>query len=255
MEIRGTTAFVTGGASGLGAGTVRALHAKGASVVIVDMNADAGEALAKELGDGAVFARADVANPDDVSGALGSADSMPPLRIVVNCAGIAWATRTLNKEGMPHDMDSFRKVIEVNLIGTFNVMRLSAAVMAKTDPLEYGERGVIVNTASVAALEGQIGQIAYSASKGGVAAMALPAARDLAPVGIRVNTIAPGLIDTPMLSLLPESAREALAQSVNFPKRLGTPTDYASLVVQLAENGYINGELIRLDGGLRMQPK
>jgi NAD(P)-dependent dehydrogenase (short-subunit alcohol dehydrogenase family) len=176
-------------------------------------------------------------------------------RIAVSCAGIGWAQRTIGRNGEPHDFDAFKTVVNVNLIGTFNVMRIAASAMSKTDPLEDGERGVIVNTASVAAFEGQIGQISYSASKGGVVGMTVPAARDLAPVGIRVNTIAPGLMDTPLLGLLPEENRKALGAGVLFPKRLGTPAEFGQLVIAIAENGYLNGETIRLDGGLRMPPK
>jgi NAD(P)-dependent dehydrogenase (short-subunit alcohol dehydrogenase family) len=178
-----------------------------------------------------------------------------PLRIAVNCAGLGAAMRTINRDGSPHDFDVFKFVVNVNLVGTFNVIRLAASAISKTEPLENGERGAIVNTASVAAFDGQIGQIAYSASKGGIVGMTLPAARDLAPVGIRVCTIAPGLMDTPLLGMLPEDQRQALGSGVLFPKRLGSPTEYAALVAAIVENGYMNGETIRLDGGLRMPPK
>ena len=255
MQIQGTAALVTGGASGLGEATVRRLTAAGAQCTIIDRNAERGEQLAKELGGDTKFISVDVADADSVTEAVAVAGESAPLRIAVNCAGIGWVGRTINKDSSPHDMGSFQKVIEVNLLGTFNVMRLAASAIAKVEPLEFGERGVIINTASIAAFDGQIGQLAYSASKGGIVGMTLPAARDLAPVGIRVVTIAPGLMDTPLLALLPEPQREALAAGVNFPKRLGSADDYASLVQQICENGYLNGETIRLDGGLRMPPK
>jgi NAD(P)-dependent dehydrogenase (short-subunit alcohol dehydrogenase family) len=255
MNIQGTAALVTGGASGLGEATVRRLARGGATCTIIDRNAEAGERLAKELGGAAKFVAADVADEEAIAEAVSVAGESAPLRIAVNCAGIGWVGRTINKDGSPHDMGAFRKVIEVNLIGTFNVMRWAASAMSKTDPLEFGERGVIVNTASIAAFDGQIGQLAYSASKGAIVGMTLPAARDLAAVGVRVCTIAPGLMDTPLLALLPEPQRQALAQGVNFPKRLGAPDDFAFLVEQIVENGYLNGETIRLDGGLRMPPK
>lgn len=255
MEIQGAVALVTGGASGLGEATVRRLVAAGGKAVIVDMNPEKGEALVKELGDATRFAHVDVTNPEQVDGAIDEASSMGPLRIAVNCAGIGWASRTIGRDGTPHDLDVYRKVIEVNTIGTFNVLSRSASAMSQTDPLDDGERGVVVNTASVAFSDGQIGQIAYSTSKAGVVGMTLPAARDLAPVGVRVCTIAPGLMDTPMLGLLPEEQRAALAKDVVFPKRLGSPDDYARLVESIVTNPYLNGETIRLDGGLRMPPK
>jgi NAD(P)-dependent dehydrogenase (short-subunit alcohol dehydrogenase family) len=253
MKLTGSVALVTGGASGLGAATVRRLVAAGAKAVIVDRDEARGNALATELGQ--AFAKADVTDPAQVEAAITMANSIGPLRVVVSCAGVGWAARTLDKTGKPHDLELFKTVIGVNLVGTFNVLRLGASAISKTDPLENGERGVIVNTASVAAFDGQIGQIAYAASKGGVAAMTLPAARDLAPVGIRVLTIAPGIFDTPMLGALPEEKRAALAADVVFPKRLGNPDEYGALVVAIAENGYLNGETIRLDGSLRMPPK
>jgi NAD(P)-dependent dehydrogenase (short-subunit alcohol dehydrogenase family) len=253
MKLSGSVALVTGGASGLGAATVRRLVAGGARAVIVDRDEARGAALASELGQ--TFAKADVTNTAEVEAAVAQAEGLGPLRIVVSCAGVGWAARTLDKTGKPHDLELFQKVIGVNLIGTFNVLRLGAAAIAKTQPLEHGERGVIVNTASVAAFDGQIGQIAYAASKAGVAGMTLPAARDLAPAGIRVITIAPGLFDTPMLAGLPEDKRAALAADVVFPKRLGNPDEYGAMVAAIAENGYLNGETIRLDGSLRMPPK
>ena len=253
MKLSGSVALVTGGASGLGAATVRRLVAAGARAVIVDRDEARGTQLASELGQ--VFAKADVTDAGQVEAAIAQATSLGPLRVVVSCAGVGWASRTLDKTGKPHDLELFKTVIGVNLVGTFNVLRLGASAIAKTDPLDTGERGVIVNTASVAAFDGQIGQIAYAASKAGVAGMTLPAARDLAPVGIRVITIAPGIFDTPMLGALPEDKRAALAADVVFPKRLGSPDEYGAMVVAIAENGYLNGETIRLDGGLQMPPK
>ena len=248
--------MVTGGASGLGAATVRRLVAGDAKVVIVDRDEAAGDLLARELGPkSALFMPADIADAAQVDLAIAQATALGPLRICVSCAGVGWAARTLDKTGAPHDLDLFKTVVSINLVGTFNVMRLAAAAMAKADPLEHGERGVIINTASVAAYEGQIGQIAYAASKAGVVGMTLPAARDLAPVGIRVVTIAPGIMDTPMLGALPADKREALAKDVVFPKRLGAPADYAELVATIVGAGYLNGETIRLDGALRMPPR
>jgi NAD(P)-dependent dehydrogenase (short-subunit alcohol dehydrogenase family) len=256
MKLTGSVALVTGGASGLGAATVRRLAAGGAKVVIVDRDEAKGKALAEELGrDVASFAQADVTEPAQISAAIDQALSLGAFRIAVSCAGVGWASRTLDKTGKPHDLDLFKTVIGVNLVGTFNVLRLAASAISKSEPLEHGERGVIVNTASVAAFDGQIGQIAYAASKGGVAAMTLPAARDLSPAGIRVVTIAPGIFDTPMLGALPEEKRAALAADVVFPKRLGDPAEYGQLVAAIVENGYLNGEVIRLDGSLRMPPK
>ncbi|QBI52311.1 SDR family NAD(P)-dependent oxidoreductase [Streptomonospora litoralis] len=257
MELNGVAALVSGGASGLGEATVKDLAAAGASVVIADLNAERGEALAKEVG--GTFVATDVSDEDQVQAAVQAAvDTGRPLRAAVSCAGIGWATRTVNKEGVPHDLASYKKVVEVNLIGTFNVVRLSAAAMSSTEPAnEDGERGAIVNTASVAGLEGQIGQIAYSSSKGGIIGMTVPAARDLAAAGIRVNTIAPGILDTPIYGQGPESEefKQRLAAPVPFPKRLGTGAEFAKLVRSLVENTYINAEVVRLDGGLRMPPK
>ncbi|MBA3395263.1 MAG: SDR family NAD(P)-dependent oxidoreductase [Deltaproteobacteria bacterium] len=256
MKLSGAVALVTGGASGLGAATVRRLAAGGAKVVIVDRDEARGTALASELGASvAVFAKTDVTDPAQLTAAIEQAVALGPLRVAVSCAGVGWAARTLDKTGKPHDLELFRTVIGVNLVGTFNVLRLAAAAIAKTDVLDHNERGVIVNTASVAAFDGQIGQIAYAASKAGVAGMTLPAARDLAPAGIRVVTIAPGLFDTPMLGALPEDKRAALAADVVFPKRLGDPAEYGALVAAIVENSYLNGETIRLDGSLRMPPK
>ena len=256
MQIEEVGALVTGGASGLGEATVRRLTARGAIVTIVDRDGARAEALAKELGRGTQFAAADVTDADQVQAAVDQAAAAAPLRIVVNCAGLGWAQRVVNRDGSPHDLGAFQFVVNVNLIGTFNGMRLGAAAIAKTEPVnDDGERGVVVNTASVAAFDGQTGQIAYSASKGGIVGMTLPAARDLAPVGIRVLTVAPGTMDTPLLGQLPEEGRQALAANIPFPKRLGQPEDFAALVEHLVENDYLNGETIRLDGALRMPPK
>jgi NAD(P)-dependent dehydrogenase (short-subunit alcohol dehydrogenase family) len=253
MDIQGYSAIVTGGASGLGEATVRRLHAAGALVVIVDMNAEKGEALARELG--ANFAATNVTDAASVQAAIDRAVAQAPLGIAVSCAGIGPAARTVGRDGSAHDLDLYRKVIEVNLIGTFNVLRLAAAAMAKNEPNADGERGVIVNTASVAAFDGQIGQIAYSSSKGGVVGMTLPAARDLMQLGIRVMTIAPGTFDTPLLAGMPQNVREALAAGIPFPRRLGNPAEYGALVETIVKNAYLNGEVIRLDGALRMPPR
>lgn len=253
MKLQGSVALVTGGASGLGAATVRRLSDGGAKVLVVDRDEARGQALAQEVG--GAFAKADVTDGAQVEAAVAAAAQLGTLRIAVSCAGVGFGARTLDRTGKPHDLDAFKHVIGVNLIGTFNVLRLAAAQIAQAEPLEHGERGVIVNTASVAAFDGQIGQLAYAASKGGVAAMTLPAARDLAPVGIRVLTIAPGIFDTPMLGALKEDVRAALAKDVVFPKRLGDPAEYGALVAAIVETGYLNAETIRLDGGIRMPPK
>jgi NAD(P)-dependent dehydrogenase (short-subunit alcohol dehydrogenase family) len=253
MKLNGSVALITGGASGLGAATARRLIAGGAKAVLVDRDEARGQALAREIG--ATFAKADVTDAGQVEAAVATAVQLGPLRIAVSCAGVGWAARTLDKTGKPHDLELFKTVIGVNLIGTFNVLRLAAAAIARSEPVDHGERGVIVNTASVAAFDGQIGQIAYAASKAGVAGMTLPAARDLAPAGIRVVTIAPGIFDTPMLGTLPEDRRAALAADVVFPKRLGDPAEYGALVAAIVETGYLNAETIRLDGGIRMPPK
>lgn len=253
MEIAGKSALVAGGASGLGEATARALVEAGAGVTIVDLNAAKGEALAVELG--ATFVAADVTDEAAVSTAVESAAGRDGgLRISVCCAGIGWAERVAHKGG-PHNLEFFSNVVKVNLIGTFNVLRLAAAAMSENEPDEEGERGVCVNTASIAAYDGQIGQIAYSASKGGIVGMTLPAARDMAKRGVRVNTIAPGLFDTPLLAALPEEARTALGEGIPFPSRLGRPEEYAHLVTQIVANPMLNGETIRLDGALRMPPK
>jgi NAD(P)-dependent dehydrogenase (short-subunit alcohol dehydrogenase family) len=249
MHIEGSRALVAGGASGLGAATARRLQAAGAEVTIADLNAEGGEALAGELG--ARFVACDVTRPEEVEAAVLAAEG---LRIAVCCAGIGWAEKVAGKRG-PHAFDPFEAVVRVNLIGSFNVLRLAAAAMLANQPDEGGERGVCVNTASIAAYDGQIGQIAYSASKGGIAGMTLPAARDLASAGIRVMTIAPGLFDTPLLAGLPEEARTALGDQVPHPQRLGRPEEYADLAAHIVENPMLNGEVIRLDGALRMPPR
>ena len=255
MQIDGSSALVAGGASGLGEGTVRALHERGALVTIADVNDERGHALAAELGERAAFEHADVRSADEVQAAVAAAAQAPGgLRISIHCAGVGWAEKIAGKRG-PHQLEFFEKVIAINLIGTFNVLRFSSAAMIATEPGEDGERGVCVNTASIAAFDGQVGQIAYSASKGGVVGMALPAARDLAQYGVRVNTIAPGLFDTPLLGALPEEAREKLGAGVPFPQRLGQPAEYAQLACQIVENRMLNGETIRLDGALRMPPR
>ncbi len=256
MQLADTAALVTGGASGLGEATTRALSARGVAVTILDLQQDKAASLVTELGGLTSYVKTDVTDGEQVEAAVAEAAGKGrQVRAAVCCAGVGWASRVLSRDGTPHDLDLFSKVVGINLIGTFNVLRLVAAAMASNDPDEQGERGAIVNTASIAAFDGQIGQIAYAASKAGVVGMTLPAARDLASVGIRVNTIAPGIIDTPMLAGLPEDTRAALAAGVPFPKRLGTPADYASLAVFLLEHPYLNGETVRMDAALRMPPK
>jgi NAD(P)-dependent dehydrogenase (short-subunit alcohol dehydrogenase family) len=255
MKASDVVAIVTGGASGLGEATVRRLVADGGKVVIADRDEAKGQKVAAELGERATFVKVDVTSQADVEAAIARAEQWGPLRVVVSCAGVGWAARTLNKENQPHALDLFTTVVTINLIGTFNVARLAAAAMAKSAPLPDGDRGVIINTASVAAFDGQIGQVAYTASKAGVHGMTLPLARDLSAVGVRVNTIAPGTFDTPMLAALPEPARVALAAGIPYPKRLGNPAEYADLVAFIVGNQYLNAETIRLDGALRMPPK
>lgn len=253
MQIDGAAAIVVGGASGLGEATVRALAERGARVTIADVNAEKGQALADELG--LQCQACDVRQEDQVQAAVAAgAAAEGGLRIAVCCAGTGWAQKVAGSKG-PHPLLPFETIIAINLIGTFNVLRHAASAMIATEPLEDGERGVCVNTASIAAFDGQIGQIAYSASKGGVVGMTLPAARDLAQYGIRVNTIAPGLFDTPLLAALPEEARLKLGAGVPYPPRLGRPAEYGQLVCQIAENRMLNGETIRLDGALRMPPR
>jgi len=258
MDINGISAIVTGGGSGLGAATARLLAQRGAKVVVVDMQDDKGEAIAKETG--GVFVHANVADPDEVIAAVEAAQELGPLRGLVNAAGIGWATRTIGRDGQyssAHDLDVYRKVIEVNLVGTFNCIRLAATAMSQNEPLEDNERGAIVNVTSVAAFDGQIGQAAYSSSKGGVVGMTLPVARDLSASGIRLNTIAPGLIDTPIYGEGEgsEAFKAKLGESVLFPRRLGRADEFASLAVELLGNSYMNAEVIRIDGGIRMPPK
>ncbi len=251
MRVDGAAAMVAGGASGLGAATARRLAAAGAAVTIADVDGARGEALAGEIGAG--FVACDVTDAEQVQAAVARAAEAAPLRVSVSCAGVGWAEKVLGKQG-PHGLDSFERVVAVNLVGTFNVLRFAAAAIADAAPDAGGERGVIVNTASIAAYDGQRGQIAYAASKGGVVGLTLPAARDLARTGIRVMTIAPGLFDTPLLAGLPAPAREALGAAVPHPSRLGTPDEYAALALHIVENPMLNGEVVRLDGALRMSP-
>ncbi|MFD2638822.1 3-hydroxyacyl-CoA dehydrogenase [Piscibacillus salipiscarius] len=255
MELKDQVALVTGGASGLGEATVRQLVTKGAKVVVADLQKDKENMLSEELGEELVkFVKTDVTDESSVKEALEVAKGMGNLRVVVNCAGIGAAMKTVGSKGI-HDLATFQKVIQVNLVGTFNVIRLAANVMKHLDANDGDERGIIVNTASVAAYEGQIGQAAYSASKGGIVGMTLPIARDLSPYGIRVMTIAPGLFDTPLFESLPDKAREALGAMIPFPSRLGYPSEYGKLAISIIENPMLNGEVIRLDGAIRMQPK
>ena len=251
MKLAGIAALVTGGGSGLGAATAQALAEAGARVIVFDRNSEGAATVAAQTGGVAVTG--DVTDPADVGAAVQKAAELAPFRLVAHCAGIGTAMRLVGREG-PHDLERFMRVIQVNLVGTFNVLRLAAAQMAQTEPGPDGERGAIVTTASIAAYEGQIGQCAYSASKGGVIAMTLPAARELARFGIRVNTLAPGLIDTPLMGELPPEARDALGKLPLFPKRLGYPAEFAAMVLAVATNTLINGETIRLDGALRLTP-
>ncbi|HEX3520195.1 MAG TPA: SDR family NAD(P)-dependent oxidoreductase [Solirubrobacteraceae bacterium] len=253
MEIEGAVALVVGGASGLGEASVRALHERGARVTIADVNAEKGQALAAELS--LEFVACDVREESQVQAAVAqAAQSDGGLRIALCCAGTGWAQKVAGSKG-PHPLLPFETIISINLIGTFNTLRFASAAMIANDLLQEGERGVCINTASIAAYDGQVGQIAYAASKGGVVAMTLPAARDLAQYGIRVNTIAPGLFDTPLLAALPEEARTKLGAGIPYPQRLGRPAEYAQLACQIVENRMLNGETIRLDGALRMPPR
>jgi 3-hydroxyacyl-CoA dehydrogenase / 3-hydroxy-2-methylbutyryl-CoA dehydrogenase len=255
MELRSVRAVVTGGASGLGRATAEALAAAGGRIAILDRPASAGAEVVKSIGDAAAFTPADVTSAEDVGRALEAAQShLGSINVLVNCAGIGTAMKTVGKAG-PAKLEEFTRVIQVNLIGTFNAIRLTAALMTKGAPGPDGERGVIVNTASVAAFDGQIGQAAYSASKGGIVGMTLPIARDLAEFGIRVVTIAPGIFDTPLLGTLPEPVRASLARQVPFPSRLGQPAEFAALVLHIVQNSMLNAETIRLDGAIRMQPR
>lgn len=253
--MKDAVALVTGGASGLGRATVERFVAAGMRAIIADRDGDRGQALADAIGASVRFSRTDVTDPAEVQAAVDAACALGSLRVAVSCAGVGWAARLVSREGEPHELELFHQILGVNLVGTFNVMRLAAAAMMKNEPDAEGQRGVIINTASVAAFDGQVGQVAYAASKGGVAAMTLPAARDLSKAGIRVVTVAPGTFDTPMLAGLPEKARESLAAAIPNPARLGKPSEYAALVHHLAENAYVNGEVIRIDGALRMAPK
>ena len=256
MELAGTSAIITGGASGIGAASARALTKRGARCVLIDLNDELGEALASELS--GLYVRADVASPDEVEAAVTAATDLGPLRALVNSAGVGYPGRTVDREGKPLPLEYFEKVIRVNLIGTFNCLRLAAAAMAKTEPVDAdGSRGAVVNIASVAAFDGQIGQAAYSASKGGIIGMTLTTARDLSAQGVRVNTIAPGLIDTPIYGTgeKADAFKAKLGESVLFPHRLGTADELASMVVECITNDYMNGETIRVDGGIRMPPK
>lgn len=254
MKIKENVFVVTGGGSGLGAATARMLVDQGAKVVLADVNAAAGEVVAKELGASAHFILTDVSSEESARQTFALASRLGILRGLINCAGVAPAEKVVGREGI-HTLEAFARTININLIGTFNMLRLAADIMSKTEPLADGERGVIVNTASVAAFDGQIGQAAYSASKGGVAAMTLPLARELNRFGIRVMTIAPGIMETPMIFAMPQEVQEALGKMVPFPQRLGRPSEYAALVEQIINNVYLNGEVIRLDGAIRMAAK
>jgi NAD(P)-dependent dehydrogenase (short-subunit alcohol dehydrogenase family) len=255
VELNNSVGIITGGASGLGEACVRRFVKHGAKVVILDRDAERGEPLAGEFPDSARFVKADVSDEDDVQAAVNVAvQTFGVLNVVVNCAGVAWAGRTVSKDA-PHPLDLFETVIKVNLIGTFNVIRLTAFRMAQNTPNDNDERGVIINTASVAAFDGQIGQAAYSASKGGIVGMTLPIARDLSRLGIRVMTIAPGIFETPMVGLMTDEIRASLTSQIPFPNRLGRPDEYAQLAQSIIENSFLNGEIIRLDGAVRMAPK
>ena len=258
MDLAGTSALVTGGASGIGAAVARALADRGAIVVVADLQIDAGETLAAEIG--GTFARVDVTDTASIQAAVEQAAGLAPLRTLVNSAGIGWAQRTIDKDGefgSAHDLDAFRRVVAINLVGSFDAIRLAATAMSRLEPTASGERGAIVNIASVAAFDGQIGQAAYAASKGGLVGLTLPVARDLAAAGIRVNTVAPGLIDTPIYDFAEDSEafKAKLGGSVLFPRRLGRPEELASMVIECLTNPYMNGEVVRVDGGIRMPPK
>ena len=257
MKLNGTAAIVSGGASGLGEATARELAAAGCRVVVADLNEQSGKAVADAIG--GQFVGTDVSDEQSVQAAVDAAASAgPPLRVVINCAGIGWAARTVGRDGSPHDLAMYRKVIDVNLIGTFNLMRIGAAAIARTEPADAdGQRGVIINTSSIAGIEGQTGQVAYSASKGGIIGMTVPGARDLAAIGVRVNTICPGIIDTPIYGFREgaEEFKARLVAPVVFPKRMGRADEFGHLVRSLIENDYMNAEVVRFDGGIRFQPK
>jgi NAD(P)-dependent dehydrogenase (short-subunit alcohol dehydrogenase family) len=258
MDINGASAIVTGGASGIGAAAARQLASRGAKVVVADLQEDKGAALADEIG--GAYCKVDVTNTDDIVNAVEMARSMGPLRVLVNSAGIGWAQRTVGKDGTydsAANLDAFKKVIAINLVGTFDCIRIVATAMSTTEPMEYGERGAIVNLASVAAFDGQIGQAAYSASKSGVVGMTLPIARDLSAIGVRVNTVAPGLVDTPIYGTgeASEAFKANLQKGVLFPQRLGSQEELASMILECVTNSYMNAETIRVDGGIRMPPK
>ena len=258
VDINGASAIVTGGASGIGAAAARQLAAKGARVVVADLNAERGQELAHEIG--GVFVTVDVTNTDQIADAVNTATDLGPLRALVNSAGIGWAQRTIGKDGQfesAHNLDAYKKVLAINLVGTFDAIRLAATAMSRNELTDTGERGAIVNLTSVAAFDGQIGQAAYSSSKGGVVGLTLPVARDLSAVGIRVNTVAPGLIDTPIYGEgeASEAFKAKLGESVLFPHRLGKPDELASMVIELITNSYMNAEVVRVDGGIRMPPK
>jgi len=255
MQIEGKVVVITGGASGLGGASARLLHTSGAKVVILDINAEAGQALAAELGTAAIYVHTDVTSPESAEAAIAQArETFGSIDVAMNCAGVGTPGRVLGRQGVL-PLDTFTRVIQINLVGTFNMIRLAAAQMQANEPNDDGERGIIINTASIAAFDGQIGQPAYAASKAGVVGMTLPIARELASFGIRVMTIAPGLFDTPMLASLPESARQSLGASVPFPQRLGRPEEYAAMAKHIIENPMLNGETVRLDGALRMAPR
>ncbi|MFZ5698423.1 MAG: 3-hydroxyacyl-CoA dehydrogenase [Pseudomonadota bacterium] len=256
MDIKGRVAVITGGASGLGLATAGAIIGKGGKVAIFDRDAERGPKAAADLGGNAIFVQADVTSEDSVAAAVkATIEKFGTIHVCVNCAGVGSAMKTVGRENVPHDLKTFSMILGINLIGTFNVLRLCAAQMAKNEPLADNERGVIINTASVAAFDGQIGQVAYAASKGGVVGMTLPIARDLGPLGIRCNTIAPGIFNTPLMNAAPDKIKQPLIEMTQFPKRLGNPAEYAALVVHMVENAFFNGETVRLDGAIRMQPR
>lgn len=256
MDIENKVAVITGGASGLGLATAEEMVIRGAKIVIFDLNEEQGQAICEKFGDNAIFANVDVSDENSVKAGIAKAvDTFGTIHICINCAGIGSAQKTYGRQG-PHDLGVFNKTIQINLVGTFNVLRLVAEIMANNEPVtDDGERGAIVNTASVAAFDGQVGQVAYSASKGGVVGMTLPIARDLAPVGIRVNVIAPGIFNTPLMNSAPDKVKLPLIEMTQFPKRLGHPREYAQMVCQLVENSFVNGEVIRVDGSIRMHAR